>query len=47
MHVAGSQNTAADFLSRLELTPKKSSAQATGRHYNGTHRNQPTVHRRC
>ena len=23
MHVAGSQNTAADFLSRLELTPKK------------------------
>ena len=23
MHVAGSQNTAADFLSRLELTPKE------------------------
>ena len=47
MHAAGSQNTAANFLSRLELTPKKSSTEITRRHSNVTHRSQPPIDRRC
>ena len=43
MHVAGYQNTAADFLTRLELTPKKSTTEAKGRHLNVTNRGQSTI----
>ena len=43
MHVAGSQNAAGDFLSRLELTPKKSITKAKRRHLNVTNRgHQPS-----
>ena len=46
MHVASSQNTAADFLSRLELTPKKSSIEATRRYTNSVNRSQSPIERR-
>ena len=46
MHVAGSQNTAANFLSKLELTPKKSTTKAKGRYLNVTNRSQLTTIRR-
>ena len=46
MHVTGSQNTAADFLSRLELTPKEKVHETKGRYPNVTNRGQPTIIRR-
>ena len=43
MHVAGTQNTAADFLSRIDLNPKKSRTKNPKRYYDPTNTSKPTI----
>ena len=46
MHVARTQNNAADFLSRIDLNPKKSRAKGQTLHHDPTNTSQSTINRR-